>query len=142
MTEDNQHDADDSDTPDGVFASKQGRLALLIACGDSNEIAAKKCGIGSATAWRWRRSAAFRELVHELRAALITETTGKLAQTATQAAAVLNQLLSDSNSSIKLGAARTVLERAAEFIKIADFEERLNRIEADLKAIEMGRGPS
>ncbi len=128
------------EVPAAGFTVKEARLALLLACGDSNSVASKKIGIAESTAWRWRKSPVFQKLLLELRAALISETTGKLAQTACQAAAVLNQLLSDSNSSIKLGAARTVLERATEFYKLSDMQQRLENMEAELEGYRAAQG--
>jgi HEAT repeat protein len=63
------------------------------------------------------------------RAALIERTTGKLSDATLRAAETLLDLLDDESSSVRLGAARALLDTARRYIEAGDMAERIAALE-------------
>ena len=101
---------------------------------------ARQAGVGEATVRRWRKNPAFAKAVEDARSELISNTVGRLSDSATAAVAVLKRLLSeDTPPSVRLGAARAILEMASRYRESEELERRLTVLEEAVAAKEIGR---
>ena len=104
-------------------------LALALASGQTLRVAAAAVGIGERTAARRWSDAAFRRRVSELRGDMVSRGLGRMADGMTAAADVLRQLLAAESESVRLGAARSILELGNKLRESVDIEERLAALE-------------
>jgi hypothetical protein len=95
---------------DADFLMGDDALLVALASGATVRRAARKAGIAERTAGRRLTDPNFRRRVHETRAALFERAIGRLARAATKAADTLRRLLNAQSDSVKLGAARALLE--------------------------------
>ena len=104
-----------------------GDAALLaaLAGGASHQEAAALAGVSERTAYRRLEDPAFRQQLAGARSELIARATGRLAAACSAAAATLAGLLKADSETVRLGAARSILELA---IKLRDAEELEARI--------------
>src|SRR5262245_58634963 len=100
-------------------------LALAVATGQTLRDAAQTAGVGERTAARRWSDPAFRCRVAELRADLVRRSLGRLADAMTEAADVLRCLLQAQSESVRLGAARSLLELGVKLREGVELEERL-----------------
>jgi hypothetical protein len=109
------------------------RLALELAAGASLKTAAEAARVSIRTATRRRADLAFRGRETELRADMVNQALGRLANASAAAAAVVTRvMLEDTESETRLRAAKTLLDlmiKVREHTQIddrlADFERRL-----------------
>jgi hypothetical protein len=96
-------------TPNG---RKRGDEALInaLAVGVSVAAAAEHAGLSRRTAYRRLEDPAFRARVDEARAGIVSGVVGRLSGIGVLAGDTLKNLLGDSSSSIRLGAAKAALE--------------------------------
>ena len=90
-------------------------LALSIACGSSLRVAAKENGFGERTAWRRLNDPEFRARVDAIRAAIVDQGIGKIVEAITEAADTLRDLLKAESESVRLGAAKGILDAYSKF---------------------------
>ncbi len=100
-------------------------LAAALATGVSIREAAEQCGMSERTAYRRRQAPEFMARVTKLRDDMISEALGRLADSMSEAAVALRDLL--KTESIRLSAARSLLEFG---IKVRDDVEIVARIQA------------
>src|SRR5205823_1431361 len=123
-------------TADGV-------LALAIASGSTIADAARLAGVSETTAHRRRKSAAFKIQVEELRRGMVRRTLGILTDAATCAASTLREMLAAGHSpanedeeptpaSVRVQAARALLEAGKNLRAEVELAERLTEIEIEL----------
>jgi hypothetical protein len=126
----------ESDTPRGrgwVDA------ALALASGATGAAAALVAGVSVPTIRRWQRKSEFKALVSQTRAEMISETLGKLISVNTSAVNTLVDLLTDEQSSIRLGAANKLLDLTLRVRAAVDTEEAIERIKEQIAAIHAER---
>jgi transposase-like protein len=113
------------------FGRKKGEAALVaaLAGGKTVRAAAEEAGVGETTVYRRLRDERFRRAVDEARAAMVGRITGELIAASTAAVATLRALLDADADTVRLGAARAVLELAGRVRGDGDHEERLRRLE-------------
>jgi hypothetical protein len=111
-------------------------LALALATGQTLRDAAEAAGIAERTASRRWADPAFRQRVSELRADMVQRSLGRMADGMADAADVLRQLLAAESESVRLGAARSLLELGVKLRESAELEERLLTLEEKLRARE------
>ena len=87
-----------------------GALLAALAAGHTVRDSARQAGIGERTAARRLADPEFRQRVAALRADMIGRALGRLSDTARKAVDKLRDLLSAGSDSVKLGAARSILE--------------------------------
>jgi hypothetical protein len=104
-------------------------LALALAGGQTLRDAAAAVGIAERTAHRRWADADFRRRVTELRGDMVSRSLGKMADGMTEAAGVLRQLLAAQSESVRLGAARSLLELGVKLRESVELEERLAALE-------------
>jgi HEAT repeat protein len=104
-------------------------LALAVASGQSLRDAAGAVGVSERTAARRWADADFRRRVSALRGDMVQRCVGRMADGMAEAADVLRQLLSAESESVRLGAARSLLELGVKLRESAELEERVAALE-------------
>src|SRR5262245_1947750 len=114
---------------------RKGDDALLVALASGQTVrdAARAAGIGERTATRRLADPGFRQAVTELQAEMVGRAMGRLADGMVAAADTLRQLLSADGESVRLGAARSILE-LADRLRDVELEQRLIAVEQKLLA--------
>jgi hypothetical protein len=90
----------------------EGALLLALAAGHTIRDAARMADIGERTAGRRMADPAFRKKLSDLRTELIERAADKLADATADAVATLHNLLSAEGDSVRLGAAKAILDLA------------------------------
>jgi hypothetical protein len=110
-----------------------GVLLGALGCGATFEVAAQKAGVSPATVTRRMQDPKFRKLLNQSRADMVQRTAGTLTAAATEAVRTLLELLKGSGTpSIRLNAAKTVLEIGAKLRESADLVQRVTELEERL----------
>jgi hypothetical protein len=109
-------------------------LALAVASGQTLRAAAEAAGIGERTATRRWADPDFRRRVAELRADMVSRSLGRMADGMAEAADVLRQLLAAESESVRLGAARSLMELGVKLRESVALEERLAALEGAERA--------
>ncbi len=110
-------------------------LALALACGALVSDAAREAGVGVRTAYRRLEQPDFRRRVQELRSGLIDRALGKMADGMVEAAQTLRMLLKADRDSVRLQAARSLLELGCRLREHAELNERVLELEAHLPCL-------
>jgi hypothetical protein len=111
---------------------------LGVASGRTLTEAAKQAGISHITAQRRMADPSVRRRISELRSEMLQSAMGRISGTLTEAVDTLRKLLKAKTDTVKLGAARALLEYGLRFRETLDLEERLAQVEAQLTAGEPG----
>jgi hypothetical protein len=114
-------------------------LLLALAGGQTVRDAAQAAGLGERTATRRLADPAFRRRLSDLRAEMVQRALGKMADGMAEAADTLRQLLRAEAPSVRLGAARSILELGNKLWEAVDTEARLQSLEQHLADIQRGR---
>jgi hypothetical protein len=109
-------------------------LALALAAGKTITEAAVAADLSRRTATRRVIDPAFRRRVAELRAEMVARALGKMADGMAAAAETLRALLDAEGESVRLGAARSILELGNKLREAVELEERLATLEQRLAA--------
>ena len=104
-------------------------LVMALAVGGTVPAAAQHAGVSERTVYRRLHDPAFCRRVSAARAELLERAVGQLVATASCAAATLRQLLAAPADSIKLGAARSILEFGPKLRESTELEARLAALE-------------
>jgi AcrR family transcriptional regulator len=106
------------------------QLLMALACGATVDNAARQAGISPATVYRRLADAAFRQRLQTLRGDMVSRTSGTLTAAAGEAVRTLLELLKNpTSSSVRLGAAKAVLEIGMKLREVAELEARLTVLE-------------
>ncbi len=111
-------------------------LALALAGGQTLRAAASLAGVSERTAARRWADPEFRKRVAESRAEMVRQAQGRMADSMSEAAGVLRQLLTASSENVRLGACRAVLELGVKLRESVELEERLQALEGRLASAE------
>jgi hypothetical protein len=109
-------------------------LVLALAAGRTARAAARDAGLGERTVTRRLADSDFRRRVFELRAEMVRRALGKLAEGMAEAADTLRRLLRAESESVRLGAARSILELGDRLWEGVEVAERLRAVEERLAA--------
>jgi hypothetical protein len=107
-------------------------LVTALAGGFTVEAAAAKARLSTRTAFRRLENPDFRRHVAEVRSEMVGRACGKLADGMAKAAGTLRKLLTTGSDSVKLGAARAMLELAVRVREAEELEQRLVWLEIRL----------
>jgi hypothetical protein len=115
---------------------RKGDVALLVALAGGRTVreAARAAGIGERTATRRLADPAFRRRLAELRAEMVEQALGRAAKAMSAAADTLRKLLQAQRESVRLGAARALLELTPRLRESVELEQRLLALEAKMAA--------
>jgi DNA-binding MurR/RpiR family transcriptional regulator len=122
------------DRPGGRRAADAALLAALAA-GATRDDAAAAAGVSPSTVYRRLGEPDFVAALDARRADMVESATARLVSTTTAAVDTLAELLDDDRPSIRLGAARAVLEHARRWIDGEDIARRIEALEARLAQI-------
>jgi hypothetical protein len=127
-----QPDSAGNGRENGGLSPKQEAAALSLAVGRTIEDAAGESGAGSRTIRTWLRDEpAFPRRVSELRAEMTARAVGRLADGMASAADTLGYLCRKARSeTVRLGAARALLELGNKLRESVELEDRLTALEA------------
>jgi hypothetical protein len=122
---------------------KNADAALLAAltAGKATEDAAAAVGVSPRTAYRRLADPAFRQRLAEAQAQLVAQALGKVTASATAAAATLERLLTAESETVRLGAARTILELGTKVRENSDLAARMQALEHLLAGHNGGHYP-
>jgi hypothetical protein len=109
-------------------------LVLALASGQTVRDAACAAGVGERTATRRWADPDFRRRVARRRAELAARAAGQLADGMAEAALTLRRLLAADAESVRLAAARSILEVGHRLRDAVEVEERLREVEERLDA--------
>lgn len=112
-----------------IGRKKDDILALNLAAGASIAEAATKAGMGERTAYRRLADTAFRQRIQEMRGEMIGRALGCMADSMSEAADVLRNLLRAEAESVRLGAARSLLDLGVKLREAVELESRLVKLE-------------
>ena len=119
------------------------QLLLALACGATVEAAAKQCDLSDRTVYKRLKEPEFRTRLKDLRGDMVRRSSGMLTTAATEAVRTLLGLLKESNpATIRLGAARAVLEIGIKIRAMAELEVDMMEMEERINSLESGRNPS
>jgi hypothetical protein len=105
-------------------------LLLALACGASAEAAAQKAGVGVCTVYRRLKEPGFKQRLGALRTEMVQRSAAMLTAAALEAIKTLLVLQQPSiPASVRLGAARSVIEMGMKLRESADIEERVAALE-------------
>jgi|GEM_PF-473697 len=113
------------------FTPKQSKaLSCLLSC-SSLKRAAEKAGCDRSTLNRYMADLAFTTELNRLRFLQLSAAAGSLQRNAERAAGILFEIAEDIDApfSVRLSAARTILEAGIKFAETINLEERLTELE-------------
>lgn len=145
MTKRKQTPADaDTQPPAGDLGLRGDALLIaLLAAGYSQGQAAQSAGVSSRTVSRRMDDPAFVAQVQQAQATTIQQVAARLTVASLRAVSTLLRLLDGRSETVRLGAAKAVLELAVRYRESQELEARLAQLE-DLKqrleALEQPRG--
>jgi hypothetical protein len=113
-----------------------GPLALALACGATPEGAAQKAGVSVRTAYRRLDEAAFRAQVDEVRAEVVRRSTDMFTAAGLSAIKTLMTLQdSAASESVRLGAARAVIELGCKLREKTETTARIAAMEGKFETL-------
>lgn len=117
-------------------------LAVALAGGQTLRCASELVGIGERTAARRWADPAFRTRVSELQHDMVARSLGRLADGMSDAVEVLRKLMSARSDTIRLAAARAVLDFGIKGWDILEIDARVQELErvATLQREKIGNG--
>jgi hypothetical protein len=117
-------------------------LALALAAGQTLRAAAPAAGVSERTAARRWADPDFRLRVSELRGEMVHRALGRMADGMAEAADQMRALLAADSESVRLGAARALLELGVKLRESVELEARLVDLEAAMSddQCQGGRG--
>jgi type II secretory pathway component PulF len=114
-------------------------LLTALACGATVEAAARSAGVSESTVYRRLRQPAFSQRLQEVRADMVQRTSAMLTASGMEAVKTLLALQQASTpASVRLGAARAILEIGLKVREVADLERRLSALEQQLSSATPG----
>lgn len=105
-------------------------IAALLSTRTVRE-AAKKCSLSETTLYRLLQDADFKSKFRAARRELVEATTAQLQQDGADAAKALREIVNNKKApaSVRVSAARVILEQGIKAVELVDLSERLDRLE-------------
>ena len=121
----------------GVTPKQEKTIAALMSTATVTD-AAKVAGVGERTGYAWLADPDFSAAYREARREAVQQATARLQQMSGRAVVVVAQLMLDTSkpASVRLAAARTVLELAVKAVELDDLQQQLAALAERLAAIE------
>ena len=105
-------------------------LILALACGATVESAARQCRVSDRTVYRRLKDPQFRARIQEARGEMVKRASGMLTAAAGESVRTLLALQKDSvTPSVRLGAARAILELGIKIREMVELETRIAALE-------------
>jgi hypothetical protein len=110
-----------------------GKLLLALACGATAEVAARQAGVSESTVRRRLKDPAFQAKLNKLRAEMHVRVADQLTAASTEGVRTMVQLMKEKYSgTVRLGAARSVVELSTKVRETADLAVRVAELEQRL----------
>ena len=109
--------------------------ALALASGLTQTEAAKKVGIGERTLRRWLKQDDFRQTVAAAKAEMVSRAVAMLADASTEAATTLRRLLQADSESVRLNAAKAIIELGIKLRESEELAARVKQLEETLTTL-------
>jgi hypothetical protein len=120
----------------GKEARGDAALLTALAAGATVRDAARRARLSERTAHRRLADPAFRQRVTAARAGMVERALGQLAEGSTEAVGTLRKLLKAKADTVKLGAARTILEVGNKLRESVELQQRIAALEQRLEERE------
>ena len=118
------------------------QLLLALACGATIEAAARQAGVSESTAHRRLAEPEFQRRLRRVRSDIVLRTTGALTAASTESVRTLLELQkSTAPPTVRLGAARAVLEISMKLREVVELEAQMAELEAKVQALETKDAP-
>jgi hypothetical protein len=124
--------ADSEDRASGRRARQQEMLIAALLTQTSIARAAKQVGISKATAIRWLAEPGFKAAFRSARREVLEAAIGRLQQVTTDAVKTLHASLRAKPPTVRVTAARTILEYSLRGVEFLDLEDRMSALERRL----------
>src|SRR5215213_5226436 len=121
----------------GKRTSADNPLILALASGKTVTDAARDAGVSVSTAHRRMADGDFRRQVAAARTDALARAVGQLADASTAAVQTLRSLLDADADTVRLGAARAILDQATRGVELLDLAERLAALESQMDAAKL-----
>jgi hypothetical protein len=118
----------------GARKNADSALIAALACGGTVEASATAAGVSEATVYRRLAEPDFRRRIDEARADMVSRAVARIGAASTLAADTLRELLKARSETVRLGAARAVLELGAKLREQTELAERIAALERELTA--------
>lgn len=105
------------------------RAILALLAEPTLERAAKKCGIGATTLWRWLQEPEFQRQYREARRTVFEGTLLRLQSIAGEAVETLRRNLKSKNPSVEVRAALGILDQAVKAAELYELQQRVAQLE-------------
>ncbi|MCY2991310.1 MAG: IS630 transposase-related protein [Planctomycetota bacterium] len=122
----------------GSRKKAESAFVAAIVTGGTVADAAKTARIGERTAYAWLKRGDVRSEITEARGRMVSQACGRLSDACTAAADTLRALLLAESETVRLGAARSLLEMTVSLRREVDFAERVAAIEAYITTTQEG----
>lgn len=121
-----------NETESGGLTPKQEKALSALLNEPTIEKAAKQAGVSRVQLWRWLNESTFSEAYTEARGRLFESTMTALQSASVAAVETLREITTDANApaSVRVSAARTILDTALKAREALEAEERLTALEA------------
>lgn len=107
-------------------------LAVAVAGGSTIRAAAESSGCSERQAYRVAASPEFKQRVSEIRSEMTNAAVGELSAAASEAVATIRELLASTNEpSVRLNAAKAILNALGPLSELGELRERLSVLEAE-----------
>jgi DNA invertase Pin-like site-specific DNA recombinase len=113
------------------FTRKKEQAIIALLTAPTITDAAKSCGIGETTLWRWLQNATFAERYRQARKRALNVAINRLHRIVSDAVTTLQVVANDTNApaSSRVAAARVILETVLKAEELGEFEQRLEALE-------------
>ena len=110
-------------------------IAVALAGGATIVEAADVAGVGQRTVYRRLVDPGFQDLVRQIRRQALDRAVGRLATSTTSAAQTLVELLGAASETVRLGAARAILDLGVTTPDVVDADTRITELENRLEGL-------
>ena len=134
MTTEATRNGDSGSAGHGDKGRLRERAIAALLSAPSLEQAAKKAGLSRATLYRWMREPDFKTALRAARREVVDATIGRLQAATAEAVTALVKALTCTTPTVRVSAARAILEFSFRSVELGDLEERLSALEQQFGA--------
>ncbi len=107
-------------------------LAVAVASGSTVKAAAESCNCSERQGYRISAMPEFKSRVADIRSEMTSQAVGELSAAASEAVATIRELLASTNEpSVRLNAAKAILNALGPLSELGELRERLSVLEAE-----------